>query len=218
MSVELRTFGVGDTDVYWRQRQVAGRTKEGRLHRFLARLIDRLVGPGAKVLDCGVGDGHVVRLCRDRQAMYGVELSAHAISRYDFPTDNIRQADLNGGIPDFGLQFDLVLASMILHWLSDPPLFLSRVKAALRSDGYFLVVIPNITYYRFRLAFLLGRFPPISLSHRNFQTPREFEQMVVACGCRIVQRTTPKTSLRARLWPNLFSQDIVYVLQFESKV
>ena len=213
MSETVRTFGVQDADRYWQDRQKAHGASERRLHRFLADLIDRTVGPGGKVLDCGVGSGHVFRLCHLRQQMYGVEMSAHAIAGYDFPTTNIRQADLNRGIPDFGVRFDAILASMVLHWLDDPRGFLVQVAERLAPAGRLLAVIPNITYYRFRLAFLFGRFPPISLSHRNFQTPREFEAMARDAGYRILRRTSPKRKIRARLWPALFSQDIVYVLQ-----
>jgi len=212
MDESPRTFGVADADAYWKRRQRGHAAGERRLHRFLAATIDRIVGAGGKVLDCGVGSGHVFRLCRRRHEMYGVEQSAHAIAACDFPTDTIRQADLNEGIPDFGVRFDAIVASMVLHWLDDPAAFLRAAAERLAEGGRLIVVIPNITYYRYRLAYLLGRFPPISLSHRNFQTPTEFEAMARAAGWRIEARLSPKRRLRARLWPTLFSQDIVYIL------
>jgi SAM-dependent methyltransferase len=209
---DIRKFGVRDADQYWRDRQDRKTTAERRLHRFLARMIDELAGPGGAVLDCGVGSGHVFRLCRQRQKMYGVEMSAYAIGGYSFPTDTIRQADLNGGIPDFGVRFDVVLVSMVFHWLDDPAGFLRLVAGSLSDRGRLIAVIPNITYYRHRIAYLFGKFPPISLSHRNFQTPCEFEATARQAGWRIERRTTPQPTLRGRLWPTVFSQDVVYVL------
>jgi 2-polyprenyl-3-methyl-5-hydroxy-6-metoxy-1,4-benzoquinol methylase len=208
-----RTFGVSDADQYWQRRQAHNDVGQRRLHRFLARTICRLTDPGAAVLDCGVGSGHVFRLCCHDRRMYGVEISAHAIAACDFPTETIRQADLNQGIPDFGVQFQAILASMVLHWLDDPAGFLAAAQGRLAAGGRLIVVIPNITYYRHRIAYLFGRFPPVSLSHRNFQTPSEFEQMARQTGWRIVRRASPKRTPRAWLWPTVFSQDIVYILR-----
>jgi len=211
--VKPRKFGVEDPDQYWLQRQTEKRVSEKRLHRFLSNLVDEIFPSGARVLDCGVGPGHVFRLCRRKHETYGVELSAEAIAMYDFPTNNLRQADLNKGIPDFGIKFDIIIASRLLHWLSEPHKFLQQAKDMLSTAGRLIVVIPNITYYRYRMAYLFGKFPPISLSHRNFQVPAEVEQMFKEVGLEIERRVTPKKWLKARLWPTLFATDIVYVLK-----
>ncbi len=212
---DIRTFGVKSADEYWQKRQEIKSTSERRLHRFLADCIGRQAGQGGAVLDCGMGSGHVFRLCHERggQTMYGVEMSSHIIDGYPFPTDNIRQADLNEGLPDFGVAFDVISASMLLHWLDDPSGFLRQAAGMLSSSGCLLIVIPNITYYRYRIGYLFGKFPPISLSHKNFQTPTEFEAMAEECDLEIFQKMSPKAKWRAKHWPNLFSQDIVYVLR-----
>jgi SAM-dependent methyltransferase len=212
MSEPPRRFGVADADRYWRDRRAARSDRPRRLHRFLADLIRRLCPAGGKVLDCGVGSGHVWRLLGDHVEMYGVDLAGEALAGYGLDAARIRRADLNDGVPDFGLRFDVILASMVLHWLDDPGAFLDRARDRLAPAGRLIVVIPNITYYRHRIAYLFGRFPPISLSHRNFQTPGEFEAMARGCGWRIERRCSPKRSWRARLWPKVFAQDVVYVL------
>ena len=215
MPEPLRIFGVENVDAYWQRRERDGSVRQGRLHRFLAGLIHELVEPGGNVLDCGCGAGQLFRLCLPDYKMHGVELSPHAIEQYDFPTDTIRQADLNEGVPDFGVKFDAIVASMIVHWLDDPGGFLVQATGHLKERGRLIVVIPNITYYPYRIAYLFGKFPPISLSHTNFQTPAEFEDMAASRGLRIEQRLTPKRKLRAKLWPTVFSQDVVYVLKPE---
>jgi hypothetical protein len=63
-----------------------------------------------------------------------------------------------------------------------------------------------------RFRFLFGRFPEISSSHKNYQTPREFEAMARQCGFRIEQRVAPKPVPHVQLWPNLFSHALIYVL------
>jgi SAM-dependent methyltransferase len=208
-----RTFGVADTDAYWAGRFAEGSAGEKRIHRFLASVADRLVPAGGTVLDCAAGGFHVVRLCRPRHRAYAVDLSASAIAASGFPADRVCQADLNHGIPDFGERFDVIFASMILHWLDEPESFLEAAHERLAPGGRLVVNIPNITHVKYRWRFLWGRFPTISRSHKNFQTPREFEAMARACGYAIENCWTPKTSWHARLWPRLFSHDLVYVLR-----
>lgn len=209
---KIRKFGVADHDDYWIERASRGRTREKRLHRFLVQLLEEVIPAGGNVLDCGVGDGHVTNLGREKFEMYGVELSHEALKMYHFPTDRIIVADLNDGIPEFGVAFDAVVASNVLHWLNSPPTFLRQVKNVLKPSGKLVVVIPNITNYHYRLGFLLGKFPPISPSHKNFQTPDEAEEMFRNEGYRIEKCLSPKKSFKAHLWPRVFGADIVYLL------
>ncbi|MCK5232722.1 MAG: class I SAM-dependent methyltransferase [Desulfobulbaceae bacterium] len=215
MSEKIRKFGVDDPDEYWKWRKDIKRTTERRLHRFLKKQIDAIVPKGGRVLDCGMGAGHVFRLCLKEYETFGVEMSSEAIAMYDFPTDNVKQADLNQGIPDFNVKFDAIVISMILHWMDDPLKFLIKIQKKLTPKGRLLVVIPNITYYRYRIGFLFGKFPPISLSHKNFQVPPESEEMFKRAGLIIEKILTSKTSLKARLWPRLFATGIIYVLKPE---
>ena len=207
-----RTFGVDDPDQYWRDRASAGRTSEKRVHHYIRSLCNELVPKPGNVLICGVGDGHEYRLCSKDHKTYGVEWSAEAIAGYDFPTERIRQADLNVGIPDFDQPFDAIVISMVLHWLDDPQAFLAAARSSLAADGGLVVIVPNITHYRYRLKFLFGAFPAISPSHKNFQTPTEYEAMFRAAGYRIQKRSGSKESFKVQRWPSLFATDIGYLL------
>ncbi len=213
MSKEPRTFGVNDSDQYWRDRKAAGRTSEKRVHHFIRAMVDECVPEPGKVLICGVGDGHEYRLCAERHQTWGVEMSRHAIEQYEFATDRIENADLNSGFPSFNSPFDAITVSMVLHWLTNPEQFLHEAKSLLSEGGSLVVVIPNITYYRHRLKFLLGHFPPISTSHKNFQTPAEVEDLFRRAGYRILKRAASKPALKCRLFPTLFATDLGYILQ-----
>jgi SAM-dependent methyltransferase len=184
---KMRSFGVDNSDAYWIERNKQGRNQERRLHRFLFDTIGQISPLNGTIPEAIKGD--------------------------DFPAVNIKQHDLNNGIPDFGTQFDVIVISMVLHWLNNPAAFLKQAKEKLTSDGRLLVVVPNITYYRFRIAYLLGQFPPISLSHKNFQVPREVEQMFDNTGFQIERRLSPKRSFAVRFLPAVFSSDLVYVLK-----
>jgi len=209
-----RKFGVDNPDIYWQQRKDKNRVGEKRLHRFLSNLVDGIVPKnGGRFLDCGMGSGHVFRLCMEKHQAYGIELSSEAIAMCNFPTHNIKQADLNNGIPDFGVKFDVIIASMVLHWLDNPEQFLCQAKTKLTQQGRLLVVIPNIVLYSYRIAYLFGKFPPISLSHKNFYVPKEVEQMFKNAGFSIERKLSARRSIHAKLLPVLFSADIVYVLK-----
>jgi 2-polyprenyl-3-methyl-5-hydroxy-6-metoxy-1,4-benzoquinol methylase len=218
MSQAIRSFGVTDADAYWASRQGAADTAEHELHRQIARLSNEIKPAGGKLLDCGVGDGHVFRLCSEKHDVFGVEISAHAIATCGCPADKIKQTDLNQGIPDFGFTFDIIVVSHVLHWLDRPDLFLDQVHARLTKGGSLLIVIPNITLMSYRLDFLRAKFPPLSLSHRNFQTPAEFETMANQQGWKVDQLITPRKGLRARLWPKLFGKHLIYALSEGERV
>lgn len=212
--IHARSFGVADYDAYWAARKAAGTHRMTRLQRFLADEVARIVPPGGAVLDCGVGPGNVYRLlAQSGRRMYGIEISAEAVSLYDFDASNIVMRDLNRGLGEFPVKFDAIIMAHVLHHLDDPAAFVKDALRSLAPGGCFVVAIPNITYYAFRLAFMFGKFPPISLAHKNFQTPAEFEEMVRSVGLTIVRRASAKKTLRARLFPAVFSQDIVYVLK-----
>ena len=44
-------------------------------------------------------------------------------------------------------------------------------------------------------------------------SPREVEAMIESCGYVIERCLTPRPAWYARLWPRLFSHDLVYVLR-----
>lgn len=107
------------------------------------RLLDRLddVTSGfERALDLG-GRGVVAPLLRER----GIEV---------FSTDlSPRMAALNGGVcvaadeewlPFGSESFDLVVASLSLHWVNDLPGALIQIRRALRPGGLFLASMPAL--------------------------------------------------------------------------
>jgi SAM-dependent methyltransferase len=208
----MAKFGVKSYEEYWKARKATGKTTLTLTHRRLVELVHKYVAPDGKVLDCGVGPAQSYKLLAADYQMFGVEISSEAIGLYDFDTSRIKQADLNHGIPEFGVRFDAVIASMILHHLEDPLQFLSQVKDRLAPSGVLLAVHPNISYYKFRLKYLLqGTFPAISSAHRIFLPPQEFRALLERANFEILETTSSKPKVRARLWPHLFSQDLFCV-------
>lgn len=205
----MAKFGVKSYDDYWKARKATGKTKFTLTHGRIVEVIRQYVARGGKVLDCGVGPAQSYKLLAPDYEMYGVEISSEAIALYDFDLARIKQANLNDSVPDFGVRFDGIIASMIIHHLEDPLKFLNQVRDRLAPNGIFLAVHPNISYYKFRLKYLFkGIFPPISSAHRIFLPPHEFRVLLESANFEFIQTTSSKPKLRARLWPHLFSQDL----------
>jgi SAM-dependent methyltransferase len=210
----MKRFGVTDYDNYWESRFADKHYQFTDVHRKIIKTAREILGTRkARVLDCGVGPGHVFRVLSDYYDTFGIEISEKAFELYDFDTNNITIGDMNNGLPDYPEKMDLVIASRIVHHMEDPALFVSRVRDVITSGGWFMGIVPNICYYHHRLKFLIGKFPPISRAHVNFQTGPDFERMVTGEGFRLNKLTTPKTTIRAKLRPTLFSQDLIYVFQ-----
>ncbi len=206
--------GISDYNDYWDDRIERKHYQYTDVHRKIVEVVEGVLGKEkARVLDCGVGPGHVFKELSGFYETYGLEISEKVFSLYTFDTSRIRIWDLNNGLPLFNPPLDLIIASRIIHHLADPVGFLGHVRKNLSRNGWFIGVIPNICYYHHRLKFLFGKFPPISGAHVNFQTGPTFEKMVVEQGFVLRQLTTPKKTIRAKIWPTVFSQDLIYVFQ-----
>ena len=201
-------------DRYWENRVDKGHYRFTDVHRTIIDTAIGLLGEReAHVLDCGVGPGHVFKKLGERYDAYGIEISTRAFELYDFDTGNITIWDLNEGLPSYPVPMDLIIASRIVHHLQDPVRFVEQVRDLLGAGGWFIGVIPNICYYHHRLKFLFGTFPPISGAHVNFQTGPDFQRMAEGAGFHLRRLTTPKHTIRAAIWPTVFSQDLIYVFQ-----
>ncbi len=210
----MKKFGIDSYERYWEERCTAKHYQFTSVHRKIIDVAKELLGNGtARVLDCGVGPGHVFKSLSENHETFGLEISRKVFELYDFNVENITIWDLNQGLPDYEEKMDLVIASRIIHHLKKPYEFIEHVKSVLRKDGWFIGVIPNICYYHYRLRFLLGEFPQISSAHVNMQTGPDFEKMITDAGFLLHKLVTPKRTLRAKLWPTVFSQDLVYVFR-----
>lgn len=210
----MEKFGISDYDRYWENRIGQKHYDATEVHyKIVETAIEILGKKKARVLDCGVGPGHVFKKLSDRYEAYGIEISKKVFDLYDFNVDKIKIWDLNKGLPDYSEKMDLVIASRIIHHLEDPVRYINQARQIIKENGWLLGVIPNICYYHHRIKFLLGKFPPISGAHINFQTGPDFQEMVSREGFRLHKLTTPKNTIRAKLWPKAFSQDLIYVFQ-----
>ena len=97
-------------------------------------------------------------------------------------------------------KFDIVVSnSMIEHYFFPENTIKEGVKV-LRDDGYFIVVVPNIGHWRFRLWLLFGRLPyledtPSDVLHLRFLTVHSLKELGKKYGLK-----TRKVEGHAGLW------------------
>ena len=107
----------------------------------------RLAGDvsGLRVLDAGSGSGPLSAALRDRgAAVTGLDASAAMVdlARRRLGEDaDLHVADLGEPLPFGGAEFDLVVASLVLHYLQDWSGPLTELRRVLRPGGRLLVSV-----------------------------------------------------------------------------
>lgn len=102
---------------------------------------------GARVLDVGCGDGHLLDLLRrehhDPLQLEGVEFSERAAAAAERAGFRVYR----GPIEEVALpadSFDLIIMNQLIEHVRDPLAVLVRVRSALRPGGHLFLETPNI--------------------------------------------------------------------------
>lgn len=105
------------------------------------------LGDGARVLDIGCGDGHLLDLLRThhpaRLELEGVEFSERAAQGAERAGFRVYR----GPIEEVALpadSFDLIIMNQLIEHVRDPRAVLERVATALRRGGHLFLETPNI--------------------------------------------------------------------------
>lgn len=170
------------------------------------------------MLDLGVGDGAILQYLIERRQIdgYGLDISPKAVEFCQAQGLKVTLADINQPIEQaIDGHFDAVILSEIIEHIPEPETLLS----ALRPHATALIVsVPNTGFYQHRLRLLLGKFPLQWVvspgEHLRFWTLADFRWWARQMGFRItLQEAYEGTPGLRRLWPGLFGQAMVYVLE-----
>ncbi|MCZ7647058.1 MAG: class I SAM-dependent methyltransferase [Planctomycetota bacterium] len=206
----IHTFGVEDYDAYWNALPM--RKQMRSIHKRMIREILKLVPPPAKLLELGPGPGHLYwALDGLGYEMYACDVSKVALDALQAPSERVRQADLNSGLPDFGTTFQVILAAMVLHHIIKPNEFLAQLRDAVCRNGFLVLTIPNIISLKNRMRMLAGKFPHLSPSHRNFMTPLEVKELMERNNLKSVRVISARRKPLELISPTLFSKELIVI-------
>lgn len=102
---------------------------------------------GARVLDCGCGEGSYVEAMLELGAdAYGMEVDPEKVARSPLlHTERIVRGDIES-LPYADGSFDLVILNEVLEHVPDQESALSEVRRVLKAKGRFILFAPNRCY------------------------------------------------------------------------
>jgi methionine biosynthesis protein MetW len=165
-----------------------------RVVRDMSHLLEAVVCSTSRVLDVGCGDGRTCGLwLRDHAAEYvGVDISELAIREARAAGLDARLIQDATDLPFADGQFDVVVCVEVLEHVFLPHRVAVEILRVLRPGGVCLVTVPNVTYWRRRLEFMVGRWNPFgdgfSITqpwrdpHIRFFTRGSLENMLLSSG------------------------------------
>jgi methionine biosynthesis protein MetW len=179
----------------------------------------RLLAPGDRVLDLGVGDGAILRYLTMQMPLqaFGLDVSPAAIAFCREQGLDVDLADVSKPLDRVppGI-WDYVILSEILEHLPNPEEVVDGLRGRVRKG--LLISVPNTGYVSHRVRLLLGRFPLQWVvhpgEHLRFWTVRDFtwwaERLNFTIAARYPYEGVP---LLRSWWPSLFAAGIVWVLR-----
>jgi methionine biosynthesis protein MetW len=120
-----------------------------------------MVPPAALyILDIGCGDGSTARqLIRRNCIVDGITISENEKKQAEKTMRQVYVHNLENGLPFAGTDlYDAVICSHVLEHICYPERMMNDIYRVLKSNGVFIVALPNIMHYRSRWSLVQGNF------------------------------------------------------------
>jgi 2-polyprenyl-3-methyl-5-hydroxy-6-metoxy-1,4-benzoquinol methylase len=140
---------------------------------------------GLYLLECGLAKGGLADLLSKEGAIcFGIDINPRHI-----PGVTFIRADLNGDLPKFTQSFDVIFAGELIEHLFDDIKFIKECYHALRSNGIFIVTVPNLLFGPNRIRMLFGKTPLFTYRpyHYHIYTKKEIKSIIEQAGFEILK-------------------------------
>jgi 2-polyprenyl-3-methyl-5-hydroxy-6-metoxy-1,4-benzoquinol methylase len=162
-----------------------------------SELIEMLPLTRGRFLEIGCGTGGTLDLLKQRGAIYtaGVDINAESIKMAaDKGLDSAIVADIEkDDLPYREKEFDGIILADVLEHLYDPWNTLKKITNYIADDGYILISLPNIKYYKVlrRLMFhdewTYDDAGILDITHIRFFTLTEIYRLLKFSGLKCVR-------------------------------
>jgi SAM-dependent methyltransferase len=142
------------------------------------------------ILECGITKGGVAdKLSKENAHCFGVDVNPRELKGV-----KLIQSDLNNGIPDFGVKFDVIFAGEIIEHLFDENKFICECHKSLKSGGILIITVPNLVSLSNRRKMFFGFMPSTAYVdapfHYHIYNKNKLKDLVKSGGFAILKQTS----------------------------
>jgi len=205
---------------------------DGKIYgEVINRNILKYIKYNSIILDVGCGSGAIAQMLIQKGCkVYGIDISEDAVRKAMERMTEVVIGDVESmeRLPWEDEFFDIIILADVLEHLKDPLKVLVKLKSYLKDDGIFLISLPNIAFWRIRLALLFGRFnysPDGGImdeSHLRFFTFGSAKKLINRAGLKIRDIDIPLpvsynslfSSIKfhiKKLFPTLLSHGMIFI-------
>lgn len=190
------------------------------------------IGKDKDILDVGCSDGYISSLLKQQgNRIVGVEIVKARVEnakKYckEIIVGDVEDSELLNRISN---KFDVILYSEVLEHTKNPLQVLKNQKGFLKKDGFVIVLLPNVAYWKNRLSLLFGNWRYtqqgiLDKTHLRFFTLKTTKDLIRDAGYLIINVKVLYhkkvfynfiKSLLVKIFPGLFG--IVFIIKAEPK-
>lgn len=189
-------------------------------------LIEEMIAENSKVLDLGCGDGHLLKLLKEKKLIKGngIEINQTEVIKCLEKGLSVIQGDIDDGLKQFvDKSYDYVVLNQTLQSTHNPNFVLEEM---LRVGKKCIVSFPNFAYWRIRLYFFFTGNMPKSrvLPYEWYDTPnihlltiKDFYEYAKKENIKIEQaiyttKATKREALQYSLFSNFFAEEAIFLI------
>lgn len=191
--------------------------------------VAKFIPENSKILDIGCNDGKI-RFFFKNPNYFGIDVNKNLINNLKKQGIKAKQIDLNRqNLPFKKEKFDYILLLDILEHVINPEKLLRDAKEKLNKNGKIIITLPNDYHILNKIRFIFNKHltenPFAPFGHLHYFPIKSGEEFLRKNGFKIEKRIIlspikPKfipqkmKCFLARLFPQLFARDVLYLLEF----